>query len=133
MQLLYFTGYANWNYFTAPFLLTQCGVNVREIEPHEEHGETWQRLQVQFPSTIPTHSAEQTFYFNEKGLLQRLDYVAEITGAVGAHYCFDHASFSGLVFPTLRRVVGLTPTGPLISGPTAVLLLISDIVVSTNL
>jgi len=133
LQLLYFTGYANWNYFTAPFLLTQSGVNVREIGPHEEHGETWQRLQVQFPSTVPTHSAEQTFYFNEKGLLQRLDYVAEIAGAVGTHYCFDHASFSGLVFPTLRRVVGLTPTGPLISGPTVVLLLVSDIVVSTNL
>jgi hypothetical protein len=42
----------------------------------------------------------------------------------GAHYSFDHALFSGLVFPTLRRVVGLTPTGPLISGPTAILLLI---------
>jgi hypothetical protein len=69
LQLLYFNGYANWNYFTAPFLLTQSGVYVREIGPHEEHGETWQRLQVQFPSTVPTHSAEQTFYFNEKGLL----------------------------------------------------------------
>jgi hypothetical protein len=23
-----------------------------------------------------------------------MDYVAEIAGAVGAHYCFDHASFS---------------------------------------
>ncbi|MFZ0555670.1 MAG: hypothetical protein WAM26_10300 [Nitrososphaeraceae archaeon] len=133
LQLLYFTGYANWNYFTAPFLLTQSGVDVREMGPHEEYGETWQRLQVQFPSTIPTHSAEQTFYLNEKGLLQRLDYVAEIAGAAGAHYCFDHTSFSGLVFPTLRRVVGLTPTGPLISGPTVVLLLISDIVVLTNL
>ncbi|MGB7664990.1 MAG: hypothetical protein WBL67_19825 [Nitrososphaeraceae archaeon] len=133
LQLLYFTGYANWNYFTAPFLLTQSGVDVREMGPHEEYGETWQRLQVQFPSTIPTHSAEQTFYLNEKGLLQQLDYVAEIAGAAGAHYCFDHTSFSGLVFPTLRRVVGLTPTGPLISGPTVVLLLISDIVVLTNL
>jgi hypothetical protein len=132
LHLLYFAGYANWNYFTAPFLLTHSGVNVREIGPHEENGETWQRLQVQFPSTIPTHSAEQTFYYNDKGLLQRHDYVAEVAGAVGAHYSFDHASFSGLVFPTLRRVVGLTPTGPLISGPTAILLLISDIVVSTN-
>jgi hypothetical protein len=71
--------------------------------------------------------------FNEKGLLQRLDYVAEIAGAVGAHYCFDHTSFSGLVFPTLLRVVSGTLTGPLISGPTGVLLLISDIAVSTNL
>jgi hypothetical protein len=132
LHLLYFAGYANWNYFTAPFLLTQSGVDIQEIGPHEENGETWQRLQVKFPSTIPTHSAEQTFYYNDKGLLQRHDYVAEVAGAVGAHYSFDHALFSGLVFPTLRRVVGLTPTGPLISGPTAILLLISDIVASTN-
>ena len=54
--------------------------------------------------------------------------------AVGAHYYFDDASFSGLVFPTFRRVVGRTSTGSLISGPLAVLLVISDIVVvSTNL
>lgn len=132
LHLLYFAGYANWNYFTAPFLLTQFGVDIQEIGQHEKNGETWQRLQVKFPSTIPTHSAEQTFYYNDKGLLQRHDYVAEVAGAVGAHYSFDHALFSGLVFPTLRRVVGLTPTGPLISGPTAILLLISDIVASTN-
>jgi len=132
LHLLYFAGYANWNYFTAPFLLTQFGVDIQEIGPHEENGESWQRLQVKFPSIIPTPSAEQTFPYNDKGLLQRHDYIAEVAGAVEAHYSFDHELFSGLVFPTLRRVVGLTPTGPLISGPTAILLLISDIVASTN-
>jgi hypothetical protein len=126
LQLLYFTSYALWNYFSTPFLLMQPGVEVRDIGPHEEHSETWQRLQVRFPSTIPTHNAEQTFYFNEKGLLQRLDYASDLGGGVVAHYCFDHASFSELVFPTLRRAVRRRPTGPLISGPTGVLLLISE-------
>ena len=130
LHMLYFTSYALWNYFTTPFLLTQPGVDVSEIGSHEEHGETWQRLQVRFPSTIPTHNAEQVFYFNEKDLLQRLDYVTEVAGGgIASHYCFDHASFSGLVFPTLRRVVSRTPTGPLISGRTMVLLLISDVLV----
>jgi len=126
-------GYANWNYFTTPFLITQYGFHVREIGSHEEQGETWQRLQVQFPSTIPTHRAEQTFYFNEKGLLQPLDHIAKIAGGVGAHHWLDHASFSGLVFQMLRRTVGRTSKGTLTSGPTAFLLLISDIAVSTNL
>ena len=40
LHLLYFAGYANWNYFTAPFLLTQSGVDIQEIGPHEENGET---------------------------------------------------------------------------------------------
>src|SRR5215831_8490211 len=119
--MLYFTSYALWNYFTTPFLLTQPGIDVSE---------TWQRLQVRFPSTIPTHNAEQVFYFNEKGLLQRLDYITEVAGGgIASHYCFDHASFSGLVFPTLRRVISRTSTGPLISGRTRVLLLISDVLV----
>ena len=39
----------------------------------------------------------------------------------------------GWYFRRSACVVGLTPTGPLISGPTVVLLLISDIVVLTNL
>ena len=57
---------------------------------------------------------EQTFYFNEKGLLQRLDY--EAVGPT-AHYCFDHTAFGGLVFPTLRRVVRRPPSGPLVKAP----------------
>ena len=123
LHLFYFTSYALWNYFTTPFLLAQPGVDVSETGSHEEHGETWQRLQVRFPSTIPTHNAEQVFYFNDKGLLQRLDYVTEVAGGgIASHYCFDHASFSGLVFPTFRRVVGRTSTGPLFSGRTRVLL-----------
>src|SRR5215813_10324641 len=65
-----------------------------------------------------------------KVFLQRLDYVNEVAGGgTASHYCFDHASFSGLVFPTLRRVVSRTPTGPFISGRTMVLLLISDVLV----
>jgi hypothetical protein len=130
LHMLYFTSYALWNYFTTPFLLTQPSVDVSEIGSHEEHGETWQRLQVRFPSAIPTHNAEQVFYFNEKGLLQRLDYITEVAGGgIASHYCFDHVSFSGLVFPTFRRVVSRTSTGPLISGRTRILLLISDVLV----
>ena len=73
LQELYFASYAFWNYFTAPFLLALPGVEVEEIETHNEDGETWRQLSVIFPPEIPTHSAHQTFYFNDKGLLQRLD------------------------------------------------------------
>jgi hypothetical protein len=45
-----------------------------------------------------------------------------------AHYCFDHTAFGGLVFPTLRRVVRRPPSGPLVNGPTAVLIQITDVV-----
>src|ERR1700723_2210930 len=78
LQELYFASYAFWNYFTAPFLLAQPGVEVEEIETHNEDGETWRQLSVIFPPGIPTHSARQTFYFNDKGLLQRFDYATDV-------------------------------------------------------
>src|ERR1700723_3344823 len=78
LQELYFASYAFWNYFTAPFLLAQPGVEVEEIETHNEDDETWRQLSVIFPPGIPTHSARQTFYFNDKGLLQRLDYATDV-------------------------------------------------------
>jgi hypothetical protein len=108
------------------------GFEVKEIEPHQENGESWRCLWVKFPTNIPTHNGfqaggEQTFFFNEKGLLQRLDYVAV---GPAAHYCFDHATFGGLVFPTLRRVVSRPTSGPRVNGPTSVLLQITDVVVN---
>jgi hypothetical protein len=130
LQELYFISYAMWNYLTTPFLLAMPGFELNEIDPHEENGEIWRRLHVKFPSDIPTHCAEQVFFFNEKGLLQRLDYVTDVAGGVASHYCFDHAAFGEIIFPTLRRVVRRTAAGPALSSPTAVLLQLSDIVVS---
>jgi hypothetical protein len=127
---LYFTGYAFWNYFNTPFILRQDGIESREIERHVENGETWRRLQVKFPTGFPTHCSEQVFYFNDGGLLQRLDYITEVAGGVASHYCFDHATFGGLTFPMLRRVVRRSAAGPELSGPTAVLVVIQDIRVS---
>ena len=122
IQRLYFTGYAMWNYLTMPFLLASPGVVSGEVEPHRENGHVWRRLQVRFPPQLPTHCPEQTFYFDQAGRLQRLDYVLEIAGATVAHYCYDHAAVSGFVFPTLHRVVRRTSAGPQLSGPAGVLL-----------
>ena len=72
LQELYFVGYAFLNYLSSPFNLAEPGFEVTEIEPHEENGETWRRMVVRFPDDYPTHSAEQTFYFNQQGLLKRL-------------------------------------------------------------
>lgn len=108
LHLLYFTGYAIWNYLLTPFLLTWPGFVVEEIEPWQEEGETWRRLRVEFPPDVPTHCPEQVFYFDEGGLLRRLDYSPEVVSPASpipaAHYCYDHRDFSGLSVPTRRRV-----------------------------
>jgi hypothetical protein len=108
LHLLYFTGYAMWNYLVTPFFLTRPGFALEEIEPWQEEGETWRRLRVEFPDDVPTHCPEQVFYFDDVGRLRRLDYAPEVvypkSPIPAAHYCYDHKEFSGLVLPTRRRV-----------------------------
>jgi hypothetical protein len=105
LQLVYFQGYALWTYLTTPFLLKRPGFQLREIEPWNEGGERWRRLQVIFPLSIHSHSREQVFYFDARGLLRRHDYSVDIMGGTSsAHYSTEHQVFNGIVFPTKRRV-----------------------------
>ena len=129
LDLLYFAGYALWNYLCAPFFLAMPDFELREIEPWDEKGERWRRLQVHFPPRIPTHSREQVFYFDDRGLLRRLDYTAEVVGswAKAAHYCFDHKTFSGLVVPTRRRVLLRRADGRAVPGPVLVWIELADV------
>ncbi|WP_158915131.1 hypothetical protein [Caulobacter sp. S45] len=133
LQLLYFIGYAFWNYFTTPFLLAVNGVSVVEIEPWEENGETWRVLQANFPEDLDTHCAIQNFYFNDKGLLQRHDYFTDVGRGSAAHYVFDHATFDGFIFPTHRRVV---PRGDgniaTLSAPSTFMIDLESVIVSTG-
>jgi hypothetical protein len=132
LHRLYFSSYAMWNYLNTPFIFTLPDVETQELESHVENGETWRKLRVRFPASVTTHCAEQDFYFNEQGLLQRLDYVTDVLGGVASHYCFDHREFGGLVIPTLRRVVRRDGNRALLSTATAVLLQISDVRATTG-
>lgn len=106
---LYFVGYAFLNYLSAPFLFAEPGFEVTEGKPYNAGNEKWRRLQVKYPAAYPTHSREQTLYFNEKGLLQRLDYVVEVVQGGASHFCLKYETVSGIVFPTHRRALGRDP------------------------
>jgi hypothetical protein len=105
LQLAYFAGYAMWTYLNTPFLFAIPGVETVEIQPWQEDGATWRRLQAKFPESIATHSAVQTFYFDQAGLLKRHDYEVEITGgSPAAHYVSELKRFSGILVPTKHRI-----------------------------
>jgi hypothetical protein len=131
LDLLYFAGYALWNYLSTPFLFQRQGFELDEVEPWREDGEEWRRLRVIFPDDVPTHSKEQEFYFDESGRLKRLDYTAEVFGgwAKAAHYCHDHKDFSGLLIPTRRRVFPRKPNNLPRSRPTIVWIDIESVAV----
>jgi len=114
LHLAYFSGFAMWNYLTTPFIFTMDGVQTREIEPWQEEGEQWRRLHVTFPEHLNTHSSDQVFYIDTRGLIRRMDYSSPLTGGENnnvAHYMSEHKVFSGIVLPTHRRACPRRPDG----------------------
>lgn len=100
LQTGFFIGDSIWNYLTEPFRLTYPGVEAHEIEPWEENGQTWRRLQATFPDGVAT-----VFYFDADGMQRRIDYEPAVNGsALVAQYTDQPKTFDGIVVPTRRRV-----------------------------
>jgi hypothetical protein len=130
LHLAYFLGYALWSYMAGPFVFMRPGFRTRELPVHEEAGLRWRPLEVVYPDGFPRHSKTQTFYFDDDGMLRRIDYTLDLTAGVATHYCLDHKRFDGLATPTLRRIVMRSPEGPRPFGPTLFLLHYADVVVT---
>ncbi len=128
LQLAYFAGYAMWTYLNTPFLFALPGVETEEIQPWEEKGEAWRRLKVRFPAGIATHSAEQTFYFDQHGLLKRHDYDVDISGGTPAvHYVSELKEVSGIRVPTKHTIFGRQPDGNVAREPLVVSIDVSEV------
>ena len=128
LQLAYFAGYAMWTYLTTPFLFAMDGITTEELQPWREDGEIWRRLKVTFPSDIATHSAVQVFYFGSEGLLRRHDYDTEVLGGTPvAHYVHEYQTFSGILVPTRRWVLGRRPDGTSVPTPLIVTIDLSEV------
>lgn len=127
LDFTYFCGYAMWNYMTLPFLLDNPAVRVTAVGQESATGVT--RVRAEFPSTLPTHSATQDFYFERSGRLLRHDYTAEVVGpwARAAHLCGSYRQFGGLWVPTRRRVYPRGPRRHPLPRPTLVAIDIHDV------
>jgi hypothetical protein len=104
-------------------------LTAREVDPWIEGGERYRRLRVTFPEAYPTHSSEQTFYFDEHLLLRRLDYEPTVfaSWARAAQYCTAYRSFGGFEVPTRRRVYPRGHDGRASSAPLLVWLEVDDV------
>jgi len=106
LDLLFFMGYALWNYHAFPFCLADPGFELAPLEPLSFRGERLAGLSVAFPADMPCHSRRQRFWFDDQGRLARMDYCADVIGGWtrGAHLCLDFKRCGGLLYPG-RRVV----------------------------
>jgi hypothetical protein len=118
LVLAHYCGYFIWNYMNAPFFLSDPDFEIEEVEPRTVRGEIWRRLRVRFPSRMVTHSAEQTFYFDSLGIMRRQDWVADYDGRIEVAQMFSaHQRFSGVLVPTLCRLLRLEADGVPIAKP----------------
>jgi hypothetical protein len=128
LQLAYFVGTAMWTYLTQPFTFAMPGFQTSELEPWDEAGQQWRRLRVSWPSYLATHSAEQTLYFDDDGLLGRHDYDVEISGGTSAaHYVSDYDEVAGIRLPTKHRIFPRTPDGQSLAEPLIVSIDLTEI------
>jgi hypothetical protein len=105
LHVAYFASYAIWTYFNSPFLYTHPGFETHEIEPWQENGETWRRLQIRFPDTVASHCRDQVTYFGPDGLVRRHDYTVDILGgSTGANYVLGYRDVQGIKLATARRI-----------------------------
>jgi hypothetical protein len=116
LDILYFAGYALWNYLGFPFILESPGVTLVETDTNTRE------LQTRFDPSVPTHSERQTFHIDASGLLTRHDYTADVIGkwANAANFCLASEVVDGLRFYTRRRVFPRFGTQTVLPFPTLV-------------
>ena len=105
LDLMYFAGYALWNYLCFPFFLAREDLKLRRLK-RPLAVQAMSGLEVEFPFGFPTHNPIQQFFFDGDSTLVRHDYTAEVIGwwAHAAHFACQHMEFDGFLFPT-RRIV----------------------------
>jgi hypothetical protein len=131
LQVAYFAGEATWNYFVAPFLFACSDFVTQETGPWHENGQTWRRLLVAYLGTIVAHTRQQTYYFDDAGLLRRLDYSVDILGGGPAvHYPSEYREFNEIMVPTRRRVYVRNPDESPVLDSTSIAVDVTDVTFS---
>lgn len=117
LQLAHYCGYLIWNHIATPFILADSDFETKELR-RNVRDEGLRRLRVVFPARVATHASAQTFYFDREGLLRRLDYPAAHDEHTQIAQMFSgHQRFSGILVPTLCRLLSIGAEGVPVAKP----------------
>jgi hypothetical protein len=121
LQLAHYCGYLIWNYIATPFILADPDFDTRELPRNVARGERLRLLSVAFPARIVTHARTQIFHFDREGFLRRLDYAAPHHDHTQIAQMFSgHQRFSGILVPTLCRLLSIGAEGMPVAKPSLV-------------
>jgi hypothetical protein len=127
LQLAYYCGYLIWNYIATPFILGDPDFETKELRRNIARGESLQQLRAVFPARVVAHASAQTFYFDREGFLRRLDYSAAHDAHTQIAQMFSgHQRFSGILVPTLCRLLSIGAEGVPVAKPSLLDLEIFD-------
>jgi len=118
LQLAHYCGYLIWNHIATPFILADPDFETRELPRNVAPGESLRQLRVVFPARVLTHASAQTFHFDREGFLRRLDYPAAHDDHTQIAQIFSgHQRFSGILVPTLCRLLSIGAEGVPVAKP----------------
>jgi hypothetical protein len=118
LQLAHYCGYLIWNHIATPFILADPDFETKELPRHVARGESLRQLRVVFPARVVTHASAQTFHFDREGFLRRLDYPAAHDDHTQiAQILSGHQRFSGILVPTLCRLLSIGAEGVPVAKP----------------
>jgi len=118
LQLAHYCGYLIWNHIATPFILADRDFDTEQIRRKVASGESLRQLKVVFPARIVTHASVQTFHFDREGFLSRLDYPAAHDDHTRIAQMFSgHQRFSGILVPTLCRLLSVGAEGVPVAKP----------------
>jgi hypothetical protein len=118
LQLAHYCGYLIWNHIVTPFILADPDFETKELPRKGARGESLRQLRVVFPARVVTHASVQTFHFDRQGFLRRLEYPAAHDDHTQiAQMCSGHQRFSGILVPTLCRLLSIGAEGMPVAKP----------------
>lgn len=131
LDLLYFAGYALWNYLTLPFLLATPGIETSPGPPVRSGDATLRSLVARFPGNVPTHCPEQRFFADDTGRIVRHDYdpLLYASWAQASLQASDFATVGDFQFARRRIVKPRSDSGAVRDSPTLVWIRFDDLAV----
>ena len=90
----------------------------KELRRGAARGGSLRQLRVVFPARVATHASAQAYYFNREGSLRTLDYPAAHEEHTQIAQMFSgHQRFSGILVPTLCRLLSIGTEGVPVAKP----------------
>jgi hypothetical protein len=128
LQLAHYCGCLIWNHVAAPFILADPDFETKELPRSVARDKSLRPLRVVFPTRVAAQANVHTFYFDREGLLKRLDYPAAHDEHTQIAQMYSaHQRFSGILVPTLCRLLSIGAEGVPVAKPSLVDIEIFDV------